>query len=182
MLSLLAGGALAFAPPRAAPRAAARATPRMAVAASGPAAAAAAAAIAASLSAAPLDASLAQQLYAGPSAGAHAPTSIVLGATETKEGLYGTYQVEKAEQKYDDARSTFKSKEATKAGRNKYIPVFAVLLVGSFIIPMAQYFWCAPRARELSRAWGARVPALRPRRARARRLFAGAFATPTALM
>lgn len=128
----------------------------MAAAPSGPAAAAAAAAIAASLSAAPLDASLAQQLYAGPSAGAHAPTSIVLGATETKEGLYGTYQVEKAEQKYDDARSTFKSKEATKAGRNKYIPVFAVLLVGSFIIPMAQYFWCAPRARASSPERGAR--------------------------
>ena len=41
----------------------------------------------------------------------------------------------------DDARSTFKSKAATKKGKNKYLGIFVVLLVGSFIIPMAQYFW-----------------------------------------
>ena len=30
---------------------------------------------------------------------------------------------------------------ATKKGKNKYLGIFVVLLVGSFIIPMAQYFW-----------------------------------------
>ena len=41
----------------------------------------------------------------------------------------------------DDARSTFKSRAATKKGKNKYLGIFVVLLFGSFVIPMAQYFW-----------------------------------------
>ena len=103
------------------------------------------------------------------------PASIVLSVKEVKEGLYGTYEVEKTEQKYDDARSTFKSKEATKAGRNKYTGLFAVLLFGSFVIPMAQYFWCdiasaraRSRARRARRGAARRPPRLTPR-ARARR-------------
>ena len=41
----------------------------------------------------------------------------------------------------DDARSTFKSKAQTKKGKNKYLGIFVVLLFGSFVIPMVQYFW-----------------------------------------
>lgn len=37
--------------------------------------------------------------------------------------------------------STFKKKEDTEEGRDKYVSVLAVLLAGSFIIPMVQYWW-----------------------------------------
>lgn len=71
--------------------------------------------------------------------------SFTISKTETREGIYGSYEIEVPEgrpaQQYDDARSTFKSKAQTKKNRNKYVGIFAVLLVGSFIIPMLQYFW-----------------------------------------
>lgn len=37
--------------------------------------------------------------------------------------------------------STFKKKEDTESGRDKYVSVLAVLLAGSFVIPMVQYWW-----------------------------------------
>jgi len=49
--------------------------------------------------------------------------------------------VEVKEQAVDDAASTFKSAKATAKGKSKYIGVLGVLVVGSFIIPMLQYFW-----------------------------------------
>ncbi|KAJ8602560.1 hypothetical protein CTAYLR_008749 [Chrysophaeum taylorii] len=69
--------------------------------------------------------------------------SFEIAKTETREGLYGTYDVDipEAPKVVDDARSTFKTKAQTKKNRNKYVGIFAVLLVGSFIIPMLQYFW-----------------------------------------
>ena len=70
---------------------------------------------------------------------------------------------------YDDARGTFKTVKETKKGKNKYVAVrrtnilhllkhpslvskcssicvtagqvLGVLLIGSFVIPMLQYFW-----------------------------------------
>lgn len=73
------------------------------------------------------------------------PSTVVISAKEKiqREGLYGSYEVEvdNGFNPADDARSTFKSKAATKKGKNKYLGIFVVLLVGSFIIPMAQYFW-----------------------------------------
>ena len=39
-------------------------------------------------------------------------------------------------QKYDNAEGTFATKEKTEEGRNKYVGVLAVLLIGSFVIPM----------------------------------------------
>lgn len=54
--------------------------------------------------------------------------SVVLGMTPH------TKQVEMAD-------STFKSKEETEVGRDKYVSVLAVLLAGSFVIPMVQYWW-----------------------------------------
>lgn len=37
--------------------------------------------------------------------------------------------------------SNFKKKEDTEAGRDKYVSVLTVLLAGSFVIPMVQYWW-----------------------------------------
>ena len=42
---------------------------------------------------------------------------MVAAQTETREGIYGEYTVEKKEQELDDAASTFKSKEATEKGK-----------------------------------------------------------------
>lgn len=71
--------------------------------------------------------------------------SVVIAKTETREGIYGSYEVqvpdEPQNKRLDDARSTFKTRAQTKKNRNKYVGIFAVLLVGSFIIPMVQYFW-----------------------------------------
>lgn len=71
--------------------------------------------------------------------------SVVIAKTETREGIYGSYEVqvpdEPQNKRVDDARSTFKTRAQTKKNRNKYVGIFAVLLVGSFIIPMVQYFW-----------------------------------------
>jgi len=49
--------------------------------------------------------------------------------------------VEVKEQAVDNAASTFKSAKATAKGKNKYVGVLGVLIVGSFVIPMLQYFW-----------------------------------------
>ena len=69
-------------------------------------------------------------------------TSIVTSADEeVKQGLYKEYTVEKSSQSRDNAASTFKSKEETGENRNKYVAVLGVLLLGSAVIPMAQYYW-----------------------------------------
>ncbi|KAG5185673.1 hypothetical protein JKP88DRAFT_348235 [Tribonema minus] len=65
----------------------------------------------------------------------------MLSKTETREGFYGEYSVDVKEQEVDNADSTFKSKEATEKGKNKYNAVLLILLVGSFVIPMVQYWW-----------------------------------------
>ena len=44
-------------------------------------------------------------------------------------------------QQYDNADSTFKSKTETKSKKGKYTALLGVLVMGSFVIPMAQYFW-----------------------------------------
>lgn len=49
--------------------------------------------------------------------------------------------MEVKEQAVDNAASTFKSAKATAKGKNKYVGVLGVLIVGSFVIPMLQYFW-----------------------------------------
>jgi hypothetical protein len=83
-----------------------------------------------------------------------------------REGIYGEYEVDLPDQVYDDARSTFKPAKETKSKKGtsavsllsilrlcsspadsmfgilgKYTALLAVLIVGSFVIPMAQYFW-----------------------------------------
>uniref|UniRef100_A0A7S2B691 Uncharacterized protein n=1 Tax=Octactis speculum TaxID=3111310 RepID=A0A7S2B691_9STRA len=66
---------------------------------------------------------------------------MTVAVKETREGVYGTYEVEIKPQDVDDAAGTFKSKDDTVKGKKKYIAVLGVLLFGSFVIPMLQYFW-----------------------------------------
>ena len=68
-------------------------------------------------------------------------SSNVVAAKETREGLYGSYEVDLEPQQYDDAKSTFKPAKEVKSKKGKYTALISVLVVGSFIIPMAQYFW-----------------------------------------
>ncbi|GMI42634.1 hypothetical protein TrCOL_g10708 [Triparma columacea] len=65
---------------------------------------------------------------------------LVVAEKVTREGVYGTYDVDLV-QTYDNADSTFKSKVETKSKKGKYTALLGVLVMGSFIIPMAQYFW-----------------------------------------
>jgi hypothetical protein len=57
-----------------------------------------------------------------------------------RQGMYEDYEVDLV-QSVDDARSTFKPAKETKSKKGKYTALIAILIVGSFIIPMAQYFW-----------------------------------------
>lgn len=68
-------------------------------------------------------------------------SSLVLAKKEIRQGLYQEYEVDVPDQVYDDARSTFKSAKETKSKKGKYTALLAILIVGSFVIPMAQYFW-----------------------------------------
>merc|ERR1719287_325949 len=75
---------------------------------------------------------------------ADAPTfgsSSLVAERVKREGVYGEYEVDLGDQVFDDARSTYKSAGETKSKKGKYTALIAVLVVGSFIIPMAQYFW-----------------------------------------
>jgi len=57
-----------------------------------------------------------------------------------RQGLYQEYEVDIVQER-DDARSTFKGAAETKSKKGKYTAILAILIVGSFIVPMAQYFW-----------------------------------------
>ena len=65
----------------------------------------------------------------------------VVAVKEIRPGEYREYEVDVTPQVYDKAESTFKSAKETKSKKGKYTALLAVLVVGSFIIPMAQYFW-----------------------------------------
>ena len=68
--------------------------------------------------------------------------SFQVAKVETKQGMYKEYTVDITDDSaLDDARSTFKTAEQTDESKNKYWAIFAVLLFGSFVIPMAQYYW-----------------------------------------
>merc|ERR1712151_351925 len=67
-------------------------------------------------------------------------SSTIISEKVVREGLYRDYEVDLV-QDYDNAESTFKSAAETKSKKGKYTALLAILVVGSFIIPMAQYFW-----------------------------------------
>lgn len=68
-------------------------------------------------------------------------SSNVVAATEVRQGVYREYEIDVTPQAVDNAESSFKSAKETKSKKGKYTALLAVLVVGSFIIPMAQYFW-----------------------------------------
>ena len=67
-------------------------------------------------------------------------SSTIVAEKVTRTGLYKDYEVDLV-QETDDARSTFKEAKETKSKKGKYTAILAILVMGSFIIPMAQYFW-----------------------------------------
>lgn len=68
-------------------------------------------------------------------------SSNVIAEKEVRQGVYKEYEVDVTPQSYESAESTFKSAKETKSKKGKYTALLAVLVVGSFVIPMAQYFW-----------------------------------------
>jgi len=67
-------------------------------------------------------------------------SSTVVSEKVVRQGLYSEYEVDIV-QEVDDARSTFKEAKETKSKKGKYTAIIAILVMGSFVIPMAQYFW-----------------------------------------
>mmetsp|Transcript_8888 Transcript_8888/g.12668 ORF Transcript_8888/g.12668 Transcript_8888/m.12668 type:complete len:175 (+) Transcript_8888:85-609(+) len=68
-------------------------------------------------------------------------SSTIVAEKVVREGLYKDYEIDVTPQIVDNAESTYKSAKETKSKKGKYTALLAVLVVGSFIIPMAQYFW-----------------------------------------
>lgn len=68
--------------------------------------------------------------------------SVMMAATEVRQGVYKEYTVEKADPLTpDQLKRTYKTADETDTSKNKYWTILAVLLAGSFIIPMVQYYW-----------------------------------------
>merc|ERR1712127_59723 len=67
-------------------------------------------------------------------------SSITLSEKVTRSGMYEDYTID-IEQQVDDARSTYKPAKETKSKKGKYTAIIGVLVMGSFVIPMGQYFW-----------------------------------------
>mmetsp|Transcript_13048 Transcript_13048/g.27083 ORF Transcript_13048/g.27083 Transcript_13048/m.27083 type:complete len:133 (+) Transcript_13048:308-706(+) len=85
-------------------------------------------------------------------------SQVVLAEKVIRQGLYQDYEIDVTDQVYDDARSTFKSASETKSKKGKYTALLAVLIVGSFIIPMAQYFWYVRDDDSTEKFFGQDVP------------------------
>lgn len=63
------------------------------------------------------------------------PVSVV----ETKQGMYKEYTVERVDDSaLDQFRRGYKTAEETEEGKNKYWAILAVLVAGSFVIPMVR--------------------------------------------
>mmetsp|Transcript_20335 Transcript_20335/g.27979 ORF Transcript_20335/g.27979 Transcript_20335/m.27979 type:complete len:148 (-) Transcript_20335:96-539(-) len=70
------------------------------------------------------------------------PTSALVAVVETKQGLYKEYSVEKVDDSaLDEIKRGYKTAEETEEGKTKYWAILAVLVAGSFVIPMVQYYW-----------------------------------------
>lgn len=68
--------------------------------------------------------------------------SFLVAERVVREGIYREYEIDLPDQQeVDDAKSTFKTAKETKSKKGKYTALLSILVVGSFIIPMAQYFW-----------------------------------------
>jgi len=71
-------------------------------------------------------------------------TSMNVAVLETRQGMYKDYTVETNKvdtSALDEIKRGYKTAEETDEGKNKYWAILAVLVAGSFIIPMVQYYW-----------------------------------------
>lgn len=70
-------------------------------------------------------------------------SSMPVAVAETRQGLYKEYTVEIKENdpNLDKNVKTYKSAAETEENKTKYWAILGVLLAGSFIIPMVQYYW-----------------------------------------
>jgi hypothetical protein len=68
--------------------------------------------------------------------------SFPVAVTETRQGMYKEYTVDTKDDSYlDEIRTSYKTADQTEENKTKYWALFGVLLAGSFIIPMVQYYW-----------------------------------------
>jgi len=65
-----------------------------------------------------------------------------VAVVETRQGMYKEYTVERTDDSSLDKNvKTYKTADETDEGKFKYWAILGVLLAGSFIIPMVQYYW-----------------------------------------
>ena len=68
--------------------------------------------------------------------------SMVLSKVETKQGMYKEYTVDiQDDSALDQIKRGYKTADETEDSKGKYWAILAVLLFGSFAIPMVQYYW-----------------------------------------
>ena len=90
-------------------------------------------------------------------------SSNIIAEKVVREGMYKEYEIDVSTPNVvDNADSTFKSAKETKSKKGKYTALLAVLIVGSFIIPMAQYFWYVRDDDSTERFFGQGAPAPAP--------------------
>lgn len=89
-------------------------------------------------------------------------SSNIIAEKVVREGIYRDYEIDVTPQQVDSAESTFKSAKETKSKKGKYTALLAVLIVGSFIIPMAQYFWYVRDDDSTEKFFGQSVPEPEP--------------------
>eukprot|EP00551_Chaetoceros_affinis_P002552 CAMPEP_0203633964 /NCGR_PEP_ID=MMETSP0088-20131115/1021_1 /ASSEMBLY_ACC=CAM_ASM_001087 /TAXON_ID=426623 /ORGANISM="Chaetoceros affinis, Strain CCMP159" /LENGTH=175 /DNA_ID=CAMNT_0050487459 /DNA_START=111 /DNA_END=638 /DNA_ORIENTATION=- len=89
-------------------------------------------------------------------------SSNIIAEKVIREGLYQDYEIDVTPQSIDSAESTFKSAKETKSKKGKYTALLAVLIVGSFVIPMAQYFWYVRDDDSTEKFFGQKAPEPEP--------------------
>lgn len=68
--------------------------------------------------------------------------SFPVAVTETVQGMYKEYTVDRIDDSaLDEVRRGYKTAEETDDSKSKYWAILGVLTVGSFVIPMVQYYW-----------------------------------------
>jgi hypothetical protein len=68
--------------------------------------------------------------------------SMPVAVKETVQGMYKEYTVDRVDDSaLDEIRSNYKTAEQTDDNKGKYWAILAVLMAGSFAIPMVQYYW-----------------------------------------
>jgi hypothetical protein len=75
-------------------------------------------------------------------AGKLAQRSFPVAVKEVKQGMYKDYTVDIVDDSaLDQVKRGYKTAEETDDSKTKYWAILGVLLFGSFVIPMVQYYW-----------------------------------------